>query len=402
MSNCRGMWIALRGGLVGMIFVITNTVFAGALDNIVSIPTSSNVPAGRSYTFPLSWKVTSTANTGAITPVDLSFVLATNDTRVVIRDPALNILGYGVATMISRAVFVPALTTIDTIVTDSITVPAYVIDKALASGFATITYTRTFTGNLTQLDASGTVQITSSGSGFTIARTNLSFDDGNLTRSVMTNAMLKASLEMEVVGTGLFRGIWEVSESPTGNNSLYRALHTESHYLLADKRIVFHSPPLPTQRQGVHKLRFRMLQPVEAVSDAIQYIVGGATGKESLANGSLTIITPANRSRVPVSSPFKWIAVTGAEYYQLDFFSLKIPANYDIRTTAQSGNYISQGAIEQHVSGILLKGKNLETTITRLAGTQLKQGIPYVWQITALDGSGKVLAVSPYRLIQFD
>jgi hypothetical protein len=152
-------------------------------------------------------------------------------------------------------------------VTETLTIPASVLDAARRQGATSFTYDRTFTDlpppnqRITEA-ASVRVSITSeAAASFAIKRIELYFDNRRGETTVTRNRQgLKAYADIRFVGSGLLSGYWEVDGRRILDVNRYLSFGTSVTLETPD------APSLPTFDTGTHVVRFVITNPLFPIS----------------------------------------------------------------------------------------------------------------------------------------
>ncbi len=109
-----------------------------------------------------------------------------------------------------------------------------------------------------------------------VLRLALRFEDGEVFRLVPRGSSLGALAEITTAGSGPLRATWELADpASTSGAPVFRPLQLVARYLPAGGPTVIESPDLPTERQGLHLLRLRLLSPVgDFAGPVLRYQVG--------------------------------------------------------------------------------------------------------------------------------
>jgi hypothetical protein len=202
--------------------------------------------------------------------------------------------------------------------TETLTVPPSVMQKAMAMGSSKMTYSRTFTGNVTTR-----VQInitTEAAADFRITRMQLYFQNRQPVITIKRNdTTLKTYAEINYVGSGLLQGYWEVD-----GNFLSNVIQT----ITSGTTVTIGSPTpplLPTYSSGSHRIRFVVTKPSQDIPfPEIRYYVAAEEPKPAEVKKltPLSLLFPHNKgviSYAPVT--FLWATrETGIAAYFLEFY----------------------------------------------------------------------------------
>ncbi|VAW00078.1 hypothetical protein MNBD_ALPHA07-1929 [hydrothermal vent metagenome] len=258
------------------------------------------------------------------------------------------------------------------------------VDRTTArrlSQVGTTTYTRTFSDNTTPTPPPAglgtvTLQITSGGA-LSFRNFALRFDDDTLFKTVGQNQALTARAILTTNGRGIFRGSWEISGPSATQGAGFRPIRRVRQVLAGSRKTIFESPQLPTGRIGIYRVRFIPDGNVpRGQTEAFPVLTYSVLRGGDVAQ--LDLLAPKAGGRLNAASRFKWRSVEGAISYRVEFLS------------AGAGG----------VAGDRLAAMDVKSNSARLRGITLArlQGDTLVyWRVTAYDGSGQKIAISPIR-----
>lgn len=265
-------------------------------------------------------------------------------------------------------------------ISETVTIPAAVIQKALALQATKISYVRTFTdgavlsGAASITTAAEIIISTAAGADFGIKRLRLYFDNGRPEITVNKGRPPKIHAELSFAGSGLLQGFWEVDG---------RMLAPVNEHLSYGGSVVLDSPavsPLPTFDPGGHRVRFVVTDPPLNTSppEAIYYVADD--GAESRNTGIKPIWPGDNAVLEYVPTAFRWIDAGRSAVYLLEVF--------------EEGD-------KRRVFSAQVKAPEY-----RLPEFVLKQlfvpGGRYLWKVTGSDHSGNSTGESPLRSFSFE
>ena len=234
----------------------------GAVTGVSASPGSAPVAIARGGSLTLSWSVT-TSTAGSVT---------VSSARGVFRKPDGTALG-SVAQTLSRTITGPATVSF----TETVYVPADVIQRAHKEGLDQLRYERSFTDGAA---ASGQVTlyiVTAKAAGFGLTNLALGFDDDNKQLPIVERGgKLKARAEIGYTGAGLLRGRWEIAgPNPDPDKPAWRVLGDVVQTLTGAESLILASPSLPTDSFGPHLVRLHITEPrVGFDPPEIRYVVG--------------------------------------------------------------------------------------------------------------------------------
>lgn len=289
---------------------------------------------------------------------------------------------------------------ITTQVREVVVVPASILARAQREGFTYVLYHREFVDADGQM-ASATFRLDltgASGAGFGVTRIEIAFDDGALVRLVDTGSNLRARVEVQSNGSGFLRGVWEIADAAsTLGRPIYRPLQSVSHVLSGASERTFPSPELPTQIDGLHVVRFRVLEPDTAFSiPALRYYVGALPGQKPTAEPvGLIVESPSHLSRLADDTRFRWRPAEGAVAYQLEIYaqpSEPLPPPSE----PQWERLVETRALERPpIGGVVVPASKTEVALEPITRERLASGHTYLWRVVAVGPEGAILGTSP-------
>lgn len=189
------------------------------------------------------------------------------------------------------------------IVTETLVIPAAIAERAIQQGSVRFIYRRVFhssTGAMLTTSVSMTVTGESIGQ-FGIKRINLYFENGRAEITVKKNQKdLKATADISFIGSGLFKGYWEVDG---------RVLSQVNMPLMSGQSITLTTPeipPLPTFETGTHTVRFVVTSPAQGIPlPSLVYFVTAEESAERFI--ALKLKSPADKAELPYAPVlFQW------------------------------------------------------------------------------------------------
>ncbi|MGD1879105.1 MAG: hypothetical protein ACFB13_16585 [Kiloniellaceae bacterium] len=383
-----------------------------AIAGIVSVDTTqARIPisvVGPS-TVTVTWQVVRLGGSAATNPGTISSpsgVLLVNGTPVSTISRTLSRFAPGV----------PPSTNESLIFTETFVVPQAVAFRAVKARVP-IVYQRTFTdtagtfgGNPASL--SGNTQLTPSGPGsqpLSIARLELSFDDGSRVKVLPKGGRLRAIAELRTSGVGLIQGEWQIATAPTTSGTpVFRTLALVRQPVAGNGRTVITSPPLPTRFEGNSFVRLLLTDPTSFFDEPeLQFYVTSESPLPDKQEPRLMLITaPQPGTPLTLTTRFAWQAIPGAHLYKLEIFGAPVgPAATVADTVVTTPVPLDPAPDTQSVQGLQpLTGVVLPGTLTaiRLQDYTLAH-LPgdrrYQWTVKAIAENGALLGVSPPREI---
>jgi hypothetical protein len=203
------------------------------------------------------------------------------------------------------------------------------------------------------------------------------------------------------------------------NTENFRVLQQVNYHLTYGDRIVFQSPsipPLPTVVTGRHGLRFKITQPVSGFElPVVSYFVKVKPPEEKLES-KLRPEFPDKNAVVAGDVTFRWTGV--AEEASVLKFSVHEQGSLEKALSPStspeslpdsnplSGSKLLQTPALPAVKGVVVFSAALPVAARQYAPREeqikrLRPGVIYVWQIQALDASGKIIMESDLRSFRF-
>ena len=341
-----------------------------------------------------------------------------NPTNVV-SDEGLFVLGSQVIGQVTTDLTTTVQANGSASINETLLIPPDVSNRALKLNAPTFFYKRSFrssnSGAIGQ--ASLTCRLSTSAYGnFSIAAVTIFFENERGEATFLQNdPRARASAEVRYNGTGLLKAVWEVQEP---NSSQFRVLQQVQYHLTYGDRILFHTPavpPLPTVATGRHVLRFNISEPVSGFElPEVTYFVR-PPAEDSPAN-RLTLVLPAQNSRILETSEFQWNGKSSADLLRFSIYE-RASFNTILNTTPSTeplpnSQELSGSKSIQNPDLFLVKGVEVlsaslpvETNRYQLKADQFKRLKPatwYVWQLQALDTTGKVVSETELRAFQIE
>ncbi len=387
------MTVRILAKAVGMLaLAVVSTEALAVITSVTTTPATSNVPVSQGVTRTITWTVirdNANADPTVASPQG-QFVTSPGDQTL-----------ETVPTTLSQTQAIVGATTTFTF-TETVRLPAAVVIRARQLGARAIVYERTFDDGFGAQTGFPTFALTGSAGGeFAIERLALRFDDDSAARVVSVDETLGAELEASFTGTGLLEGVWELADpASTSGEPVFRRLRTVHEPLLGGTRVTLDSPELPTERTGIHLLRFRVTEPEVGFAPlVIRYAVlrGERAPREA---PPIDLTSPPDGERWSPETTFSWRAVRGANAYRLEVYG-RAPDEVDYALpelgTVDAERRAARDEPRTLVTGMLLTGEETETALSGLARTRLREGRRYRWRVVAIGEDGRVVARSPLR-----
>ncbi|MBI3186321.1 MAG: hypothetical protein HYZ31_00465 [Gammaproteobacteria bacterium] len=359
-------------------------------------PTATTYTVGSSTFISVNWSITTTGNGGGT---------ATSPNGVYSLDTSVTPVG---ATQIPATAFatggisisVPSLTSGTFAVPESFTIPAAVLSYAQTNNLTTIYYSRDFLAGAEGYTTPEFVQINlafpvaNPDAVLNISRVALRFSDNTSIKIIQPDTHIMAVADISYTGSGLFDAMWEIAEPvSTMGQPVFVPMQPVRQFLVAGGRVYLQSPTLPTQKQGLHILRLRVMQPaLTFTAPILQYSVNSQGDTSTLPTlPPVRINKPAENALLATDTRFEWQAVKGAHAYQLELF---LPE--------QTGLKPDDAAIAKRApdSGMMVPAKRNALTLGELSRSKLRPNTTYYWRIIAIGNKGQILSTSALREIR--
>ncbi len=262
---------------------------------------------------------------------------------------------------------------------ERLVLPAAVLARAERNGVTRLLYRRQFSdggGGTATLNL--LLNITGAGAAaFGINYLGMRFDDDSVRRLVAPGATLRARAQVRFTGSGELQGVWEVADpSSASGTPVFRPLRVVRRALFGGQAATLASPPLPTGRSGLYRLRLRLTDPALAEAPELQYYVSRDTGRDARP---IELLAPAPRARFTAATRFRWRPLAGARAYQLEIHAAAP------RTAGRP------------LAGRLIDARRAEVEAGALLWRHLTPGRAYRWRVLAIDADGRRVGVSELR-----
>lgn len=369
----------------------------------------SNIPTGAAVVITQSSAVAVTWSVAGTTPG-----------TTVVSEEGLFVLNGETLGRVNTFLTTAATTDGTAVVTETLLIPPDVTNRAYQRKAGTFFYQRQFrsTSDGAAGESSLTCRVSTSAYGnFSIAGVTLYFENerGEVTFE-QNDPHAHAFAEIHYNGSGLLKGTWEVQEP---NNPQFRVLQQVNYHLAYGDRIVFQSPqvpPLPTVVTGRHILRFNITQPVSGFPlPVVSYFVKVKPADEK-ATPKLISESPLANTIIGTDTIFHWRGSIGGATL-LKFSVSERSSLGDIPEVSPSveslpqSNPLAGSRILQPAELVFLKGVEVFSAALpagadhyAIKGEQLQRlraGKTYLWQVQALDSTGKILSETDPLPFQF-
>jgi hypothetical protein len=359
-------------------------------------PTATTYTVGSSTFISVNWSITTTGNGGGTaTSPNGVYSLDTS----VINVGATQIPSTGFATG-GASISVPSLTSGTFAVPESFTIPAAVLSYAQTNNLTTFYYSRDFVAGAEGYTTPEFVQInlafpaTNPDAILNLNRVALRFSDNTSVKVIQPDTHIMAVADISYTGSGLFDAMWEIAEPvSTMGQPVFVPMQPVRQFLVAGGRVYLQTPVLPTQKQGLHILRLRVIQPaLNFTAPILQYSVSTQGDISSLPTlPPVRINAPLDNALLAADTRFEWQPVKSAHAYQLELF---LPE--------QAGLKPDEAAIAKRApaSGMMVPAKRNSLTLGELSRNKLRPNTTYYWRVIAIGNSGQILSSSALREIR--
>jgi len=338
-------------------------------------PAQANVALNRAARIAVRWTLTTDAG---------PFV---RSTRAVLEDAAGNVYLTVPGTLSAPApnagpqppAGTPASETVR--IPETLAIPASALARAFNAGVSRLFYRRDFEdGTGLGRPVSLTLHLTGAGAaGFSVNYVGLRFDDQTVRRLVSPAARLRAQATIRFTGSGQLRAVWEVADPASASGTpVFRPLRVVRRPLFGGQAAIIESPPLPTDRSGLHLVRLRLIEPaVPEEPVVLQYYVS-AEGGRGLA--PIEVLAPASDTLLSAGTQFRWRPLAGVAAYRLEFHP-----EGEAATVARA------------VAGMEVDGARSTLALSPLVVRHLRPGAGYRWRLVAIGEDGARIGASDWR-----
>jgi len=377
----------------GVLVLIALPVQA-VITSVTTTPTQINVPIDRPTTLTVVWNVTESGAPGA--PITISSASGE------FRDSEFGNLLLGTVNKTISTVFAPAGRTEVVRISETLVIPAALIQRARSLGLGSFVYVRTFSPFATDTTGSITFRISSGAAGgFGINRLALTFDDGSAVRVVPVKTPLHVQAQVSYTGSGLLQGTWEVAgPGSTAGEPVFRPLRTLRQHLIAGDSQTLAGPDLPTDVSGFYLARLRLTDPLPGFEPpTLRYFVGEA-GIGGIPPRPFALSTPPDGALLAGDTRFAWQGVDGARAYRLEIYAGPDDPAPDLPSLGSESvdpRPTAANLREPPVTGMLVPAKQTQTALTVAARQRLEPGRSYLWRVRAVGRDGVIIGESPVR-----
>ena len=383
--------------LISLLYLTTLTGGHALATTLTAPLTPSNYQVGTNSMISFNWTLENFGNGGGIAESSGgTFTLSTGTTIPPQGGPQ------SLATPVAPgggAISVASPTSGQFFVAEFITVPAAAYEAARQNNLTTIYYARRFTTTegttvFAFLQINLAFPAANPNAALSLSRVALRFSDNTSVKVIKPDTHLMALADISYTGSGLLDAMWEIAEPvSTLGQPVFVPIQPVRQFLVAGGRVYLQTPPLPTQKQGLHILRLIVTQPTPGFTlPILQYAVnpdGDVAG--ALVLPPVRINSPPDNALLARDTQFNWQAVKGARAYQLELF---LPE--------QSGLKPDDAAITKHspATGVMVPAKKNTLLLGELSRNKLRPNTTYYWRILAIGDGGQILSASALREIR--
>lgn len=256
-------------------------------------------------------------------------------------------------------------------VSETITIPPGVVERALRQGSGTFSFQRIFAGTQT---ATITIWVTSESiAEFSLRRIELYFDGKKKSSETIVNRNhkgLRAYADIYFNGSGFLKGYWEIDGRVIENISRYISFGAKTSLVTPD------IPGLPTFEPGFHIIKFVVTNPQPPFE--LPQILYWVAAKEEPVKMSLNLLAPKDSALIALDDEFKWDKMEGVSVYLVTF--IKEDDRRIVFSALTRDNYyrIPQPVLSQYFT----------------------KDIKYLWHVKGYNGEGNIVAGSEERRIR--
>jgi len=283
---------------------------------------------------------------------------------------------------------------------ETLSIPKSVLVRARQLRATRVIASRRFTDGTVTFSAEFLLPMGSSNL-FQITRVDLYFPGGIRTKVIEKDAALRVIADINYIGTGQLRGLWEWAPVQPGGVPLFRPLppslkrvaETEKEadyykprdtltlvreYLTSFQKVSLRSPLLPTNNPGSYVLRLRIDSPeVNFTLPIVQYFIDVKPELLDQVKSiiPLLIINPPPGQSAMASTNFRWSSVPETSVYRFEI-------------------YLDEAMSSNMVAATLIKNENTNTMLSPLMYDHLVGGKTYWFRVVSIDKEGKLVANS--------
>ena len=382
-----------------LILVLFSGISQGQVTSVTTNPASKNIAINTNVFVTITWKVARSdpqqAGNQAVTVTSTAGYLQGAQTES---------LYLTVNRTLTQTKVVSGTTTYYYL-TETIAIPSSIIYQALRNGDRGFLFNRLFSDGQSSRSRDVILNITGgSGALLSLTRVSLRFDNGSVERVVRPATAMTVRAQVGFTGTGRLAGVWEVAWPGTSaTQPIYQPLALV-RLNLAGGQTVIQSPRLPTTISGLYRIRLRLTDPAlpEDRLPVLRYFVFGRYG-EGLP-GNIRLVSPISPSAVGRGTVFQWHPVSGAHAYRLEIFPMPRAIVTDSGKLDKARvSRVPEAGAERVAGAVVRAGKGTTPGLTLGDTTilsRLRAGQRYLWRVLALDGKGRVIAVSTFGEIR--
>lgn len=382
-------------GSLGLLVLLWPALPAWAvLSGATVAPGNVSAPFNRPATLTLRWTVTS----GTATPAP-----------TVARSPALLVMAPGgrIIGQVPRVIQGTVPPGASAVIVETVQLPRSLMQSLyrardrMGGPFPYFELRRSFSdADNTVVSAPSSLFLTGGGGSglFDITRLALHFDDLSTVRLVPRGDELRAVLDVQFTGSGQLAGVWELADpASTAGRPVFRPVHAERTALVGARDVQIRSPSLPTDREGMHLLRFRLTAPeTDFAPVMIRYVVTSEAIHDR-PPVNLHPEAPGDGSLIGPETVFSWHADTPAGAYRLEIYSQVPGDNLRLPDLGGPVDMPPRSVDGPPVTGMLLPGDVRTTHLSAVVFGRLRPGRGYWWRVRAIGTDGGVIGESPLQ-----
>ncbi len=353
-------------------------------------PNRVNVSFNQASSFSVIWQVSDSS---------------TSATRTVFSNQAVFRIGGAIVATVNRRISAPPVAPgfVTLNIPETVIVPRSVTVQAAKSS-GTLTYERTFGSTdsvltLTSLPVS--LAVTGGGGDLLLSRIELTFEAPPDARfaSVEQDAKLRAVARIRFGGSGLLQARWVIADprSTTGR-AIFRTLQIVRRNLSLAGEVEILSPPLPTQLQGIHELRFEVDDPaIDSPPRLLYQVQLRQEPGVSPDVATISLLSPRPRGLLDEGARISWSAIPGAVAYKVVFLESLADDVADLEARARYGELEEdpgQTRPGETVAGFYLPGDTTETDVPGTSIARLSRDTRYYVQVLGWGPDGLVIGRS--------
>lgn len=359
---------------------LSSTVYAN-VNSVTASPSSASLPVRGTATVNITWQVSRTEPPPSTTgPVIITRTVSSPTATLQIGGATVATVGGLISTTSSLLQGQSGTVRIN----DRLILSPALARRIADSPAGSVRIIRTFSD--TQTSGSGQVRVFSGGGNsgsLTVRRIDLAFENRARTDVVYKDESIRAIVDLTFRSSGILRGEWRLVD-PTASlgSSGGRVLQIVQKSLVSsgEGRTRIISPPLPTNKSGLHLLAF-FIQGTDTALETpvLRYFVLDNQGN-SLATAApeIKVFSPGNGADLNRNTVFSWQAVQGAHAYQIELFN--------------KGDNVP-------ITGKLVHATDLKLSLSAVSLQWLHPGYEYSWQVRAFGAGGAIIGKSALQTL---